>query len=34
LLETARRTGAIKAVAGPDAAHSQDFLYGHDGLPA
>ncbi|BAI99015.1 antitoxin [Sphingobium sp. TA15] len=34
LLEAARRAGATKAVAGPDAAHSQDFLYGDDGLPA
>lgn len=34
LLDTVRRTGAGKASAGPDAAHSQDFLYGDDGLPA
>ena len=34
LLDAARRTGAAKASAGPDAAHSQDFLYGDDGLPA
>lgn len=34
LLEAARRAGAIKATAGPDAAHSQDFLYLEDGLPA
>lgn len=34
LLEAARRSGSIKAVAGPDAAHSQDFLYSEDGLPA
>ena len=34
LLEAARRAGAAKALAGPDAAHSQDFLYGEDGLPA
>lgn len=34
LLEAVRRAGAAKAVPGPDAAHSQDFLYGDDGLPA
>jgi len=33
LLEAARGSGAAKAKAGPDAAHSQDFLYGDDGLP-
>lgn len=34
LLEAARRSGALKAMPGPDAAHSQDFLYEEDGLPA
>lgn len=34
LLEAARRSGALKATSGPDAAHSQDFLYEEDGLPA
>jgi len=33
LLETARNKGATKAKAGPNAARSQDFLYGDDGLP-
>jgi prevent-host-death family protein len=33
LLEAARASGAAKATAGPDAARSQDFLYGDDGLP-
>ena len=33
LLETVRASGAAKATAGPDAARSQDFLYGEDGLP-
>ncbi len=33
LLEAARAAGAAKAKAGPPAAHSQDFLYGDDGLP-
>jgi prevent-host-death family protein len=33
LLEAARKSGAAKATAGPDAARSQDFLYGEDGLP-
>lgn len=33
LLEAARRAGAARAGAGPDAARSQDFLYGDDGLP-
>jgi len=33
LLEAARMSGAAKATAGPDAARSQDFLYGEDGLP-
>ena len=32
LLEAARTTAAAKAAAGPNAAHSQDFLYGDDGL--
>jgi prevent-host-death family protein len=33
LLEAVRKSGAIKATAGPEAARSQDFLYGDDGLP-
>jgi prevent-host-death family protein len=33
LLEAMRASGAAKAKAGPDAARSQDFLYGDDGLP-
>ncbi len=33
LLEAARAAGSAKAKAGPDAARSQDFLYGDDGLP-
>jgi len=34
LLEAVRISAAAKATAGPDAARSQDFLYGHDGLPS
>lgn len=34
LLDAVRRSGARKATAGPDAAHSQDFLYSDNGLPA
>jgi prevent-host-death family protein len=33
LLEAARASGPLKAFPGPDAARSQDFLYGDDGLP-
>jgi prevent-host-death family protein len=33
LLDTVRAVAAMKATAGPNAAHSQDFLYGEDGLP-
>jgi prevent-host-death family protein len=33
LLEAVRARGAAKAAPGPDAARSQDFLYGDDGLP-
>jgi len=33
LLEAARASGVTKASAGPNAARSQDFLYGDDGLP-
>jgi prevent-host-death family protein len=33
LLEAARKSGSAKATEGPDAARSQDFLYGEDGLP-
>ena len=34
LLEAVRASGAARAKEGPDAARSQDFLYGEDGLPA
>jgi len=34
ILETARASGSVKALAGENAARSQDFLYGDDGLPA
>jgi prevent-host-death family protein len=33
LLGDVRASAAMKAAAGPDAARSQDFLYGEDGLP-
>ncbi|MBR7619287.1 type II toxin-antitoxin system prevent-host-death family antitoxin [Phenylobacterium sp. 20VBR1] len=33
LMESIRRSGAAKAVAGEPAARSQDFLYDDDGLP-
>ena len=33
LLDAVRASGAAKATKGPDAASSQDFLYGDDGLP-
>ena len=33
LLDAVRAAGAAKASAGPNAARSQDFLYGDDGLP-
>lgn len=33
LLEALRRTASVKAVPGPEAARSQDGLYGDDGLP-
>jgi hypothetical protein len=33
LLEAVRMSGAARATSGPDAARSQDFLYGEDGLP-
>ena len=33
ILETVRAAGKQKAVAGADAARSQDFLYGDSGLP-
>lgn len=33
LLVAARTSGSARATAGPDAARSQDFLYGEDGLP-
>ncbi len=34
LLQSVRAAGGAKAAAGPEAARSQDFLYGDDGLPA
>jgi prevent-host-death family protein len=34
LMERVRASASGKAGSGPDAAHSQDFLYGEDGLPA
>lgn len=34
LMERVRTSAAAKVGPGPDAAHSQDFLYGEDGLPA
>jgi prevent-host-death family protein len=33
LLEAVRAAGAAKAKTGPNAARSQDFLYGDDRLP-
>jgi prevent-host-death family protein len=33
LLQAVRASAATKAMAGPNAARSQDFLYGDDGLP-
>lgn len=33
VLEVARASGRAQAASGPDAARSQDFLYGDDGLP-
>ncbi|MGE0240244.1 MAG: type II toxin-antitoxin system Phd/YefM family antitoxin [Parvibaculaceae bacterium] len=33
LLTAVRSSAAAKATARPDAARSQDFLYGDDGLP-
>lgn len=33
LIERVRLSGASKALAGPDAARSQDFLYDDDGMP-
>lgn len=33
LLDAVRASAAGKATAGPNAARSQDFLYGKDGLP-
>jgi prevent-host-death family protein len=34
LMERVRIAAAAKVLAGADAAHSQDFLYDDDGLPA
>lgn len=33
LLRAVRESALLKAAPGPDAAHSQDFLYSDDGLP-
>jgi prevent-host-death family protein len=33
LLEAVRTSGAAHVTHGPDAARSQDFLYGEDGMP-
>jgi prevent-host-death family protein len=33
LLKAVRTSAAAKATAGSDAARSQDFLYGDDGMP-
>jgi prevent-host-death family protein len=33
LLEDISREGAARITSGPDAAHSQDFLYDENGLP-
>jgi len=33
LMEAISQAGAAKAVSGPPAARSQDFLYDEDGLP-
>ena len=33
LLEAVRTAGGLQASPGPDAARSQDFLYGEDGMP-
>ncbi len=34
LLEAVRASAAAKALAGPNGARSQDYLYGDDGMPA
>ena len=33
LLDAVRVSGGARATSGPEAARSQDFLYGEDGLP-
>ena len=33
LLRSVRESARLKAAADPDAARSQDFLYGDDGMP-
>lgn len=33
LLEAVRSSGSARATVGPDAARSQDFLYGEEGVP-
>lgn len=34
VMVAARASAALRMTAGPEAARSQDFLYGDDGLPA
>lgn len=34
VMDAARQSAAARMMAGPEAARSQDFLYGDDGLPA
>lgn len=34
LMEKVRAAASAKTLPGPDAARSQDFLYGDDGMPA
>jgi len=34
LMEKVRAAAATKVLTGPNAAHSQDFLYDDDGMPA
>ncbi|MBP7003148.1 type II toxin-antitoxin system Phd/YefM family antitoxin [Amaricoccus sp.] len=34
LMEKVRASASAKSSSGPEAARSQDFLYGDDGLPA
>ena len=34
VIQAAREAAAAHRTDGPDAAHSQDFLYGDDGMPS